>query len=160
MTGGESQRTRRLLDEFQSAGITAELSDNIQKDMAWKFIGVCATDGILAAVRLPMGPALSCPETKAQFKGVMEEAYSMAQAMGVDVPGDFVDKLMKFLEGIPPNIMSSQLEDIETGRRLELEDIYGAVVRLGKEFGIPTPLNFAVYAALKPYVNGAPTLPE
>ncbi len=158
MKGGESQRTRQLLDVFQSAGIATELRDNIQKDIAEKFIGVCATGGILATVRLPIGPALSCPETKELFKGVMEEAYSIAKAVGVDVSEDIVDTMMTRLEGVPPNIKSSQLEDIESGRRLELEDINGAVVRLGKEFRIPTPLNFAVYAALKPYINGSPTL--
>jgi 2-dehydropantoate 2-reductase len=46
--------------------------------------------------------------------------------------------------------------DMLDGRRLELESLNGAVVRLGRELGVATPLNFAVYAALKPYVNGAP----
>lgn len=159
MSGRESQRTRELDDVFQRAGITSELRDNIQRDLWEKFIGVCATGGILATVRLPFGPALSCPETKALFEGVMDEAFSIVQAMGVAVSENFVHNMMANFEGIPPNIKSSQLEDIEAGRRLELEDLNGAVVRLGKEFGIPTPLNFAVYAALKPYINGAPTLP-
>ena len=158
MKGGESQRTKQLLDVFQSARIATELSDNIQKDLWEKFIGVCATGGILATVRLPIGPALSCPETRALFKGVMEEAYSITQAMGVAVSEAIVDTLLAYMVGVPPNIKSSQLEDIEAGRRLELEDLNGAVVRIGKDLGIPTPLNFAVYAALKPYINGAPTL--
>ncbi len=71
---------------------------------------------------------------------------------------DVVETMMTLLEGAPPNIKSSQLDDIEAGRRLELEDLNGAVVRIGKDLGIPTPLNFAVYAALKPYINGSPTL--
>ena len=43
------------------------------------------------------------------------------------------------------------------GRRLELESLAGTAVRLGKELGVPTPLNEVVYAALKPYVNGHPS---
>jgi len=50
--------------------------------------------------------------------------------------------------------------DLAVGKRLELESLNGTVVRLGQEHGIPTPLNFAVYAALKPYANGAPVLPD
>jgi 2-dehydropantoate 2-reductase len=44
--------------------------------------------------------------------------------------------------------------DILAGRRLEIEALNGAVVRLGRQAGVPTPLNFAVYAALKPYADG------
>ncbi len=46
--------------------------------------------------------------------------------------------------------------DVIAGRRLELEAINGMVVRLGQEHGVPTPVNFVIYAALKPYVDGAP----
>ena len=156
--GSESQRTKQLLEVFQSAGLTTELSNHIQKDIWEKFIAICAVGGILTMVRLPMGPALSCPETKELFEGVMDEAISISQAMGVAVAEDFLPNMMTYLDGLPPMIKNSQLEDIEAGRRLELDDLNGETVRLGKEFGIPTPLNFAVYAALKPYINGAPTL--
>lgn len=47
------------------------------------------------------------------------------------------------------------LTDVLGGRRLELEALNGAVVRLGAQAGVATPLNFAVYAALKAYANGA-----
>jgi 2-dehydropantoate 2-reductase len=43
---------------------------------------------------------------------------------------------------------------------LELDALNGAVVRMGRELGIPTPLNFAVYAGLSAYAEGAPALPE
>ena len=47
--------------------------------------------------------------------------------------------------------------DLAAGRRLELETLNGTVVRLGRECGVPTPLNFAIYAGLRPYAGGAPT---
>jgi 2-dehydropantoate 2-reductase len=47
-------------------------------------------------------------------------------------------------------------QDLLAGRRLELEALNGTVVRLRRQVGISTPLNFAVYAALKPYADGAP----
>lgn len=52
------------------------------------------------------------------------------------------------------------LQDLSAGRRLELEALNGAVVRQGEQVGVATPLNFAVYAALKPYADGPPALPE
>jgi 2-dehydropantoate 2-reductase len=49
--------------------------------------------------------------------------------------------------------------DLIEGRRLELDAINGAVSRMGKELGVATPLNTAVYAGLAPYADGAPALP-
>jgi len=45
--------------------------------------------------------------------------------------------------------------DLAAGRRLELETLNGTVIRLGRERGVPTPLNFAIYAALRPFAGGA-----
>ena len=42
---------------------------------------------------------------------------------------------------------------------MELESLNGEVVRRGREHGIETPLNFAIYATLRPYINGPPILP-
>ena len=44
----------------------------------------------------------------------------------------------------------------ERGRRLELDGLSGAVIRLGRETGVPTPVHATVYAALKPFMGGAP----
>ncbi len=49
----------------------------------------------------------------------------------------------------------SLYHDLAAGRRLELESLNGTVVRLGRHCGIPTLFNFAIYAALKPSVDGA-----
>ena len=49
--------------------------------------------------------------------------------------------------------------DMDDGKRLELEALNDTVVRLGREYGIPTPLNVAIYAALKTYIDGTPPMP-
>jgi 2-dehydropantoate 2-reductase len=47
------------------------------------------------------------------------------------------------------------LIDLERGRRLEVEALNGALSRLGREAGVPTPVNDFIYASLKPHANGA-----
>ena len=51
----------------------------------------------------------------------------------------------------------SMYHDLAHGGRQELEAPNGEVVRRGRELGIQTPPNFAIYAALKSYINGAPS---
>ena len=60
----------------------------------------------------------------------------------------------------PPTHRASMYYDLEAGKPMELEDLVGVVVRLGEKYGVPTPLTFAMYAALKPYANGAPEIPS
>jgi len=45
---------------------------------------------------------------------------------------------------------SSMQRDIMEGRPSELEALNGAVVRLGRQTGVPTPVNGFIYAALTP----------
>lgn len=47
--------------------------------------------------------------------------------------------------------------DVAHGHRLELPWLSGKIIALGREYGIATPANAFIYAALKPYVNGAPS---
>jgi 2-dehydropantoate 2-reductase len=63
---------------------------------------------------------------------------------------------MDLFSSVEPAVRGSMYYDLAAGRRLELDVINGTVVRLGGEHGIPTPINSAIYAALKPYLNGQP----
>jgi len=53
-------------------------------------------------------------------------------------------------------MMPSMAVDLLRGNRLELPWLAGKVVALGRELGVPTPTFDVMYAALKPYANGAP----
>lgn len=91
------------------------------------------------------------------MRGILLETGAVAKATGVELRTDYADFMMGMVdEHVPGTHRGSMLVDLEAGRRLELEAINGELVRLGKEHGVPTPLNFAIYALLSPYANGAP----
>ena len=80
----------------------------------------------------------------------------MARAHGINMPADVVERsLPKF-----PGIYGSMYYDLVAGRRMELEALHGTVVHLAQGLGIPVPVNAVIYAALKPYAAGTPTLPS
>ena len=83
----------------------------------------------------------------------------LAQAAGAGVEGAVVDAVMGILDSQPGGFYSSLHHDLTHGRRLELETLQGHAVRLGERYGVPTPTLFAVYAALRPYLDGPPALP-
>jgi 2-dehydropantoate 2-reductase len=61
---------------------------------------------------------------------------------------------MTAMKGMPANTKSSLLQDLERGRPLELPWLSGAVVRIGREVGVPTPTHAFITAILRPHVNG------
>lgn len=155
MNGRQSRRTERLLETFQHAGIAAAVSANITAVLWEKFIVICAISGVTALTRLPLGPILADPETCGFFRNVMAEVEAVALAEAIGVAG-YAEKAMGFIAGLEPTMRGSMYYDLAAGRRLELSTLNGTVVRLGREHGVPTPLNGAIYAALRPYERGQP----
>jgi 2-dehydropantoate 2-reductase len=159
LSGGASARTERLHNVLQRAGITAEVHPDIRVVLWQKFLFICAFSGVTAVSRLPIGTILVDPETHALFQGMSEEVEAVARASGIDLPADCVEQALAIAAAAEPGAHGSLYHDLAVGRRLELESLNGEVVRRGREHGIETPLNFAIYATLRPYVNGPPILP-
>jgi 2-dehydropantoate 2-reductase len=157
--GGESARTERLRDALQRAGIAAEVHADIRAVLWQKFLFICAFSGVTALTRLPIGSVLADPATRALFRGTSEEVEAIARAIGIGLPADCVEQALATASAVEPWGRGSLYGDLAGGRRLELEGLNGEVVRRGGEHGIETPLNFAIYAALRPYVDGTPESP-
>jgi 2-dehydropantoate 2-reductase len=159
LDGGTSRRTERLRDVLRGAGIAAEVHPDIRIVLWQKFLFICAFSGVTAVSRLPIGTVLADPATHALFRGTSEEVEAVARAGGIELPADCVEQAMSQAAAVEPWGRGSLYGDLAAGRRLELESLNGEVVRRGREDGVSTPLNFAIYAALRPYVDGAPEVP-
>jgi 2-dehydropantoate 2-reductase len=156
LDGRPSARTERIAGVLRRAGIKAEVRPDIRVALWEKFVLICGLSGLTAMTRLPIGAVLACPETRTLYKQTMVETHAVGRAEGVVLPDGLVERMVKFFEGSDPAIRGSLYYDLAAGRRLEIEALNGTVVRLGRERGVPTPANFAVYAALKPYADGTP----
>jgi len=155
LAGGMSERTEQIADFLRDSGIGVELLSDIRSRLWEKFTVICATGGVLAVARLPFGAVFASPEASELMRGVMGEVENLARASNAGLAEGTAERLFDFLKAnMDPEGRSSQLQDLEAGRRLELEFLNGTAVRLGRELGVPTPLNFAIYAALKPHVDG------
>jgi 2-dehydropantoate 2-reductase len=146
------------LDAFvelaRAAGIDAQLSDDINLDRWRKFTFLVGLSGATGMMRLPLGPILADPDTRAFFLDLMQEVVTVGRAGGVALPGDLAQDRVKFADTTPPGFKASLLHDLEHGSRIELDWLAGKVVELGSRLNIPTPANGAVYAALKLHRQG------
>ena len=159
LSGSTSARTERLCDVLQEAGIIAEVHPDIRNALWQKFLFICAFSGVTTLTRLPIGPILADPVTRTLFRGTSDEVEAVARAGSIDLPEDCVEQALATAAAAEPWAHGSLYYDLAGGRRLELDSLNGEVVRRGRQHGIETPLNFAIYAALRPYVDGPPALP-
>jgi 2-dehydropantoate 2-reductase len=108
---------------------------------------------------LPIGALRDDPDIWAMYRALLHEVADVGHARGLALAPDIVDTISAFLRGLPPHQITSMATDVIRGNRLELPWLSGKVVALGREYGVPTPANAFIYAALKPYVNGRPAQP-
>jgi 2-dehydropantoate 2-reductase len=148
------------LDAFVAAakasGIEMTLSQDIQHDRWEKFVFLVGNSSATALTRMPIGAVLADPDTAAMFRAIMDEVVDVARESGVMLPPHIARERFAFAQTLPPALKASMLHDLERGNRLELDWLAGHVVKLGRALNVPTPMNTAVYAALKLYRNGKP----
>ena len=162
MTFGEldgtiSERGERLRDLCKTAGVDGTLSPDIMGPIWEKFVMLVPVGGLNALTRLPIGKWRDDPELYALYDATLHETIAVGRAEGVRLPAEAADKAIAALRSMPSYLMASMGHDIIRGNRLELPWFSGKVVELGRRHAIPTPANAFIYAALKPYVNGAPS---
>lgn len=155
LDGRRSPRAEALLAACRGAGIDASIPADINRGIWEKFVFLVGLSGMTALTRQPIGAVREDPDSRAMLLEVMREAAAVARAKGVVLASDAAEQQLAFTDGLPAAMISSMLGDLRRGNRLELPWLAGAVVRLGRELGVSTPMNSAVYAALKPYADGA-----
>ena len=133
----------------KEAGIDIAQSENINRERWEKFIFLVGLSGATGSTRMPLGAILADPDTRAFFQSLMAEVIALARTKDVALRPDFLESRMKFADTAPPGMKASLLHDLERGNRIELDWLAGKVVSLGRELGVPTPANAAVYAVLK-----------
>ncbi|HET6781011.1 MAG TPA: 2-dehydropantoate 2-reductase [bacterium] len=151
LDGEVTDRAGAILEVFRAAQIPTELSRQILVDMWEKYVFITAQGGMTALARVPIGQILATPETREMYLDVASEVAAVGRAHGVSIAPGERDRVLKFAQALEPGLYSSLHHDLTHGNRMEVEALPGNVVRLGRRYGIPTPVCRAIYAALLPH---------
>ena len=154
----DGRRSDRLV-AFEEAGkrarFGAHASAQVDVDLWIKFVRLSAWSGVTAATRSPMGVIRENPALFEMMMKATDEAIAVGRARGITFPSDIVESTLAMIPSFPATSKSSMLEDLERGRRLELPWLSGAVVRIGTEVGVPTPIHQFITTILTPFVSGS-----
>lgn len=151
-----SDRLAAFVSACTASGFDAELSADINHAIWSKFVFLASLAATTGLTRQPIGPILADDEMRPLLRDAIAEAVAVAAAKGIKLAPDAVDRAMAFGATLPPASKASLAFDLDKGNRIEIEGLSGAIVRLGRQSNVPTPVHRAVYAALKPFANGRP----
>ena len=145
--GSLSERVRAVEASFVNAGLQASALGNIRAEIWWKALGNLAVNPISAISNATMIEILRFPETRDLVLKMMREAREIAAKLGISFPQTLEQRLQS-AESVGAH-KTSMLQDLESGRPLEIEALTGAVLEMARLTETPAPSIEAVYGLTK-----------
>jgi len=134
-----------LAHVFSKAKIPAIAVGDILPVLWAKVVYNCALNGICSLEEMPYGKILEREDTREAMRRVVRECYAVAAAKSVRLEPASADEYVRLLEGrlIPQTAAHypSMLQDLRKGKRTDIAALNGAISRMGREAGVPTPEN-------------------
>jgi len=151
--GPENPSTRRVADIFIRANVPCRISENITGELWTKLVWNCALNALSALGKVTYGEILASPDAKQLLEGTVYEVLAVAKAAGIQTPGLEDPKAAfagayKIAEQMSAT-RSSTSQDMMRGKRTEIDSLNGFIARKGRELGVPTPLNHALFTLVK-----------
>lgn len=155
-SGPSTPRCLPVTETFLEAGIEVLTSQDMPKELWSKSLFITVLAGVTCAARTGLATVMASEAGRETLMAALKEVEAVARAKGVNLDADIVPKTWDYMVGWAKDLKASMQIDMEAGRPLELDALTGAVVRLGKETGVPTPVNDTLYSVLEPYKKGPP----
>lgn len=153
---GQHDTLRAFVGAGAAAGFGTEMVDDPDRMLWEKFCALNALSALTAVTRQTIGTIRADADQRAVLDTVFREGLALAKASGVSMADDFEANSLKMFGGLPDSMRASMAHDLMAGRRIEAPWLCGAVVRRAAPLGLAVPANAAIWAALKPFANGAP----
>jgi 2-dehydropantoate 2-reductase len=148
LAGGLSERVERIAAAFQEAGAKAKASEDITLDLWRKLVFIASASAACGLARSSIGTIRDAPLGRLLIERAVGEVVAVGQALGVALTEEDAARTLSFFDGMAPGLKPSFLLDLEAGGPNEMDDLFGAVSRLGREAGVETPVHDVATAAL------------
>lgn len=130
-----------LKNYFDKVGIDYKISEDIERSMWLKFMLNVSSNQVSAISRKTFGQMCQSQKIRKLLENIMLEVLEIAKAKGVKNPQTMIEEAFKSFDKMIPEGKTSMLQDIEAGRKTEVEMFAGAVIEMGKKYNILTPYN-------------------
>jgi 2-dehydropantoate 2-reductase len=151
--GPENEITKRVAAVFVRAGVPCKISETLQSELWTKLVWNCALNAISALGKVTYGDILASDDAKTLLQTAVYEVLAVAKAAGISLP-QFADPKIaiagayKVAEQMAAT-RSSTSQDMTRGKKTEIDSLNGFIVRKGRELGVATPINHALFTLVK-----------
>ena len=135
-----------------AAGLHALVPPDMAVALWQKFLFIEPIGVVCAATGESFGVVRTVPETRALIDTALDEVIAVGRAVGVEWPAESKATVWQRYDGLPPDERTSMARDLLARRPSEFEAQTAAVGRLGRQFGVPTPVHDVLAAVLQPRV--------
>jgi len=153
VVGPRNDKTERVVALFSRASIPCRISENIEGELWTKLVWNCALNAVSALGHAKYGQITSSPDAWKVVESAVYEVLAVARAAGIHPPG--LEDPQAALAGAlkiataMSEALSSTGQDLNRGKRTEIDSLNGYISRRGAELGVPTPVNQALFALVK-----------
>ncbi len=135
--GGTSERVTRVAALLEGAGFEVTVSPQIRQPLWYKLWGNITMNPVSALTGVPVGDLLADPDVRAFCSAAMREVATVGARIGCEIDQSPEDRhaVTRKLGNFKP----SMLQDVESGRAIELDQIVGAVREIAQRLGLATP---------------------
>lgn len=153
VVGPRSEHSERVAAVFERAGVGCRITDNIAGELWTKLTWNCALNAVSALGRAQYGQIAASPDAHKVVETAVYEILAVAKAAGIHPPG-FEDPQVALAGAFKiatqmAEALSSTAQDMNRGKRTEIDSLNGYISRRGAELGVPTPVNHALYTLVK-----------
>jgi 2-dehydropantoate 2-reductase len=151
--GPRNAQTERVASVFERAGVGCRISDNIAGELWTKLTWNCALNAVSALGRARYGQIAASADARKVVETLVYEVLAVAKAANIHPPG-FDDPQVALAGSFKiatqmAEALSSTAQDMNRGKRTEIDSLNGYISKRGAELGVPTPVNHALYTLVK-----------
>jgi len=139
----------RVREAFAEADIPCQVPADMQRMLWWKLMINAGINQASAVLRAPYGVFHVSRDARNLMEALMREVIELAGVVGIDLVEDDLQKWYGFLMQLSPEGKSSMLQDVEAGRKTEVEIFSGKICELGRKHGVATPVNRTALQIIK-----------
>ena len=144
-----SERVLRIKELFDKAGINYEIPLDMDYSRWYKFMINVGTNQASAVLLAPYEVFQKSEQAMGFAKNLMKEAELIAKLEGVKNSEKMLPEAVSTIMSMLPETKTSMLQDIEAGRKTEVDIFAGTVLKLAKKHSVSTPYNKIVYEIIK-----------
>jgi 2-dehydropantoate 2-reductase len=144
-----TQGVKRVQELLDRAGIVYETPPDMMRVLWWKFminVGINQASAVLGA---PYAVFQTSKEARGLMESAMREVILLAEKAGVNLSEEDIRGFDPYLARLNPQGKTSMLQDVEAGRKTEVEMFAGKVIALGRHYNVPVPVNQMLFDQIR-----------